>query len=170
VGTTPALGICGSVCRRLMGSPAVTALAITTSVTGCHSSVPSSHPTVSLNQEVHDGNLAFTVTRVDIGTASIGVQTAQGVFVIADITVKNIADEPRTAYCQNQKLKDLAGKTYDDAVTVGGGEDLVNIKPGKQVRFTCAFDVPKGTLPSAIEVHDRTHSPGATVKVLGVLR
>jgi hypothetical protein len=64
----------------------------------------------------------------------------------------------------------MRGKTYDDAVIVGGGEDLINIKPGKQGRFTCAFDVPKGTLPAGTEVHDRTYSPGATVKVLGVLR
>ena len=149
---------------------AVTALAITTSVTGCHSSVPSSQPTVSLNQEVRDGKFAFNVSKVDIGTANIGIHAAQGIFVIADIMVKNIGDEPRTAYCQNQRLKDLAGKTYDGAVTVGGGEDLINIKPGKQVRFTCAFDVPKGTLPAAIEVHDRTYSPGATVRVLGALR
>jgi hypothetical protein len=64
----------------------------------------------------------------------------------------------------------MRGKTYDDAVTVGGGEDLINMKPGKRVRFTCAFDVPQGRLPAAIEVRDRTYSPGATVKALGVLR
>jgi hypothetical protein len=64
----------------------------------------------------------------------------------------------------------MRGKTYDDAVTVGGGEDLINMKPGKRVRFTCAFDVPEGTLRAAIGVHDRTYSPGTTVKVLGVLR
>jgi hypothetical protein len=90
--------------------------------------------------------------------------------VVVDIVVQNIGDEPRTMYCQNQKLKDLAGKSYDDAVTVGGGEDVIKINPGKKVRVTCAFDVPKGTLMAAVEVHDRAYSPGAAVQVLGVRR
>jgi Domain of unknown function (DUF4352) len=149
---------------------AVAALAATTAVTGCHGSAQSSSPTVALNQQVRDGKFAFRVTRVDVSTPNIGIQTAQGVFVVVDITVQNIGDEPRTVYCQNQKLKDLAGRTYDDAVTVGRGDDLINVEPGKQVRVTCAFDVPKGTLTGAVEVHDRAYSPGATVQVLGLVR
>jgi hypothetical protein len=73
-------------------------------------------------------------------------------------------------YCQNQELKDLADKTYDDAVTVGRGDDLIDINPAKQVRVTCACDAPKGTLTGAVEVHDRAYSPGATVQVFGVVR
>jgi hypothetical protein len=99
---------------------AVAALAATT---GCHGSAQGSSPTVALNQEVRDGRFAFRVTRVDISTPNIGIQTAQGVFVVVDITVQNIGDEPRTMYCQ----------TYDDAVTVGRGEDLINLNPGKRV-------------------------------------
>jgi Domain of unknown function (DUF4352) len=160
VGKTPAL----------TPSRAVAALAVTTAVTGCHIPAHSSSATVSLNQEVRDGKFAFTVTRVNISAPTIGIHTAQGTFVVVDITVANIGDEPRTLYCQNQKLKDLAGKTYDDAVTVGGGEDAININPGKKARVTCAFDVPKGTLTAAVEVHDRAYSPGATVQVLGAVR
>jgi Domain of unknown function (DUF4352) len=153
-----------------MRSRAVAALAVTTAVTGCQTSAQSSSPTVSLSQEVRDGWFAFTVTRVNISTPTVGIHTAQGTFVVVDITVRNIGDEPRTMYCQNQKLKDVAGKTYDDAVTLGGGEDVININPGKKVRVTCAFDVPKGTLTAAIEIHDRANSPGASVQVLGVVR
>jgi hypothetical protein len=143
-------------------------LCVTASVTGCLSSVHSSSATAALNDEVHDGGFAFTVTGVNLGVPKIGYQSAQGVFVVVDITVQNIGDEARTVYCQNQMLKDLAGKTYNDAVDVGRRDDLINIDPGKKVHFTCAFDVPVGTLPAAIEVHDSAYSRGATVKVLGV--
>jgi hypothetical protein len=153
-----------------MRSRALAVLAVATAVTGCQTSLQSSSPTFSLNQEVRDGKFAFIVTRVNISAPNIGIHTAQGTFVVVDITVQNIGDEPRTMYCQNQKLKDLAGKTYDDAVIVGGGEDAININPGKKVGVTCAFDVPRGTLTAAVEVHDRANSPGAAVQVLGVVR
>jgi hypothetical protein len=112
-------------------------------VTSCLSSVHSSSPTASLNEEVHVGTFAVTVTAVDLGRPKVGYQIAQGVFVIVDSRVKNIGDAPRTADCQNQKLKDLAGKTYADRVNVGAGEDLINVKPGQQVQLSCAFDVPE---------------------------
>ncbi|OBH02229.1 hypothetical protein A5696_11780 [Mycobacterium sp. E2699] len=143
---------------------------MTTAVTGCHSPAEGSFPTVSLNHEVRDGKFAFTVHRVNVGTPGIGIHTAQGAFVLVDITVRNIGDELRAMYCQNEELNDLAGKTYDDAVTAGGGEDTIEINPGKQARVTCAFDVPKGMLAAAVEVHDRVCSSGATVQVLGALR
>jgi hypothetical protein len=79
---------------------------------------------------------------------------------------QNIGGVPRAVCCQNQKLKDLAGKTYEDGVNVGAGEDLIKTGPGKQVQFSCAFDVPKGTLPATVEVHDSAYFRGATVQVL----
>lgn len=147
-------------------SIAVTVLAVTTSVTGCLGGVHSSSQTASLNEEVHVGAFAFTVKSVNIGAPKIGIRTAQGVFVVVEFTAKNISDTPRSVYCQNQKLKDLSGRTYDDAVNVGSGEDLFSINPGKQVRFSCAFDVPKGTLPGTVEIHDSAYSKGVAVTVL----
>ena len=147
-------------------SAALAALAVITSVTGCLSSVHSSSGTASLNDEVHVGLFVFTVTSVDIGTPRIGYRTAQGVFVIVQITAKNIGDTPRSVYCQNQKLKDLSGRTYDDAINIGSGEDLFNINPGMQVRFGCAFEVPNGTLPGTVELHDSAYSKGVPVTVL----
>jgi Domain of unknown function (DUF4352) len=136
------------------------------SVTGCLGSLHSSSATASLNDEVHVGAFAFTVRSVDIGTPTIGIKAAQGVYVVVRFTVKNIGDTPRSVYCQNQKIKDLAGKTYDDAVNVGSGEDLFNINPGREIRFSCAFDVPKDTLPGTVEVHDSAYSKGVAVTVL----
>ena len=142
----------------------IPALAAATLVTGCLGSVHSSSP--SLNDEVRDGNFAFTVTAVNIGVPKTGYQTAQGVFVVFQIMVKNLGDAPRTAYCQNQRLKDQAGRTYDDAVSIVGREGEANIGPGKEVHITCAFDVPKGTLPAAIVVHESPYSKGVKVQVL----
>ena len=63
-------------------------------------------------------------------------------------------------------LKDLAGRRYDNGVTVGPGDDMVNIKPGNGAKLQCAFDVPAGTLAGAVLVQDIAYSAGATVTVL----
>jgi hypothetical protein len=166
VGNIPALRLRGSVCRRLLRSAAVFMLAAAMPVAGCFGPLHNSSSAVALNEEVNVGKFAFTVNSVNIGEQKIGNETAQGVFIIVQIAVKNIGDDRRTVYCQDQKLKDLAGKTYDNAVTVGDRQTLISIKPGQQVRFTCAFDVPKDTLPGAVEVHESQYSKGATVRVL----
>ena len=138
-------------------------LAFTAALTGCDG--PTEQPG-SLNREVRDGNLAFVVTTVDLAQSKVGNRTAEGVFVVVHMTVRNIGDDLRAVYCQNQKIKDLAGRTYDDAISAGTGDDT--IKPGELVAVTCAFDVPVGTLAAVVEVHDRAYSTGAAVKVLGV--
>lgn len=139
-------------------------------VTGCDDSAPrtvyGSAPTVALNEAVDIGAFAFTVTNVELSQPKVGTRTAQGTFVVVDITVENIGDGPRTVYCQNQILKDLAGRRYDNGVTVGDGDELINIEPGNRVDFQCAFDVPAGTLAGSVDVHDTAYSAGATVRVL----
>jgi uncharacterized lipoprotein YajG len=95
-----------------MRSIAVGVLAAAVLVTGClgqeQRTPPGSPPTAALNQEVHDGGLAFTVTRVELAQPKIGYRTAQGTLVVS-MTVKNISDVFRTVYCQNQVLTDLRG-------------------------------------------------------------
>jgi hypothetical protein len=149
---------------------AVAALAAGLVVTGCLDPVQrtlrSSAPTVALNEKVDVGAFTFTVTAVELAQPKIGYRTAQGVFVVVDIAVKNIGDDLRSVYCQNQILKDLAGRAYDNGVAIGAVDDMTNIKPGNRVEFQCAFDVPVGTLAGAVEVHDTAYSDGATVKVL----
>jgi hypothetical protein len=103
---------------------------------------------------------------VELGQPNIGSRTAEGTFVIVSLRVRNIGDWPRTVYCQNQRLTDLRGRTYDNAVPVGAGEDTDNIQPGKQVDVQCAFDVPVGTLAGAVDIHDQPFSGGVTVRVL----
>jgi hypothetical protein len=138
--------------------------------TGCNGSVPrtvgSPAPTVALNEPVDVGSFAFSVTSVELAQPKIGYRSAEGTFVVVDFAVRNIGDGPRSVYCQNQVLKDLAGRRYDNGVAVGPGDDMANIKPGNRVRFQCAFDVPVDTLAGAVEVHDTAYAAGATVKVL----
>src|SRR5882757_8887853 len=120
-----------------MRSIAVSALTAAVLATGClgpeKGTPPGSSPTFALNEEVHDGGFAFTVTRVELAQPKIGYQSAQGTFVVVSMTVKNIGDGLRTVYCQNQVLTDLRGKTYVDAVPAGADEDMMNIKPGRRV-------------------------------------
>jgi len=89
-----------------MRSIAVSAVAAAVLVTGClgqEQRTPSgSPPTVALNEEVHDGGLAFTVTRVELGQPKIGYQSAQGLSVVVSMTATNIGDGLRTVYCQNR--------------------------------------------------------------------
>ncbi|MCV7196951.1 DUF4352 domain-containing protein [Mycobacterium angelicum] len=148
-------------------TPASALVAVAIVVSGCLSWVHSSAPTASLNDEVRDGNFAFTVTVIDLGVQKIGYQAPQGVFVVVHLMVKNIGKLPRTVYCQNQTLRDQAGRKYDNALTVGSREDQININPGSQVHVRCAFDVPVGTLPATLQVRDSPYSKGAIVTLLG---
>jgi uncharacterized protein DUF4352 len=125
-----------------------------------------SAPTVALNEPVDVGAFAFTVTDVELSQPEIGNRTAEGTFVVVGITVRNIGDGPRSVYCQNQVLRDLSGRRYENGVTVDGRDDMISVEPATTVNFRCAFDVPVGTLAGAVEVHDTAYAAGATVRVL----
>jgi hypothetical protein len=142
----------------------VVVIAVAASITGCQGSRHGATP--SLNDEVRDGDFAFTVTAIDLGVPETGNRAAQRVFVVVHLMVRNISGGARSVYCQNQILKDFAGKNYDNAVNVGNREDLTTIEPSRQVHVTCAFDVPTGALPASLRVHDAPYSRGATVTLL----
>jgi hypothetical protein len=153
---------------RFSRSVAVAVLAFASSVTGCSGSTLHSPPeTVGLTEPVRDGTFVFIVTQVDFGEPILGLAHPRGVFVFVRLSVKNIGEDDENLYCQYQRLKDLAGRNYDDAVNGHVGEDAVHVGPGKQVDAMCAFDVPTGTLPAAVQVHEFEFSTGATVTVLG---
>jgi hypothetical protein len=134
-------------------------------VSGCfgvrHTSAP------SFNDQVRVGELAFTVTAINLGVPKTGHRTAQGVFVVVNLMVENKGDRPRSVHCQDQILGDSAGKKYENAVNVDAAEDLVRVGPAAKVLFKCAFDVPSGMLPAAIELHDSPYHRGVDVTLLG---
>lgn len=134
-------------------------------VSGCLGVPHSSGP--SLGNEVRDGDFAFTVSAIDLGLTKAGNRTAQGVFVVVNLLVRNVGPGARSVYCQDQILRDAAGKRYENAVVVDTRVDQVRIEPGKQALVRCAFDVPTGTLPAAIEVRASQFSRGVRVTLLG---
>lgn len=120
----------------------------------------------ALNTPVRDGQFEFTVTAVDAGGATIGTsdvtQTAQGKFILAHITVKNISN-------QAQKLTDQQGRQATASPTAALFMDrqnfLAQINPGNSVQGVVVFDVPKDSVPATFELHESLFSAGAIVSV-----
>lgn len=125
-----------------------------------------------LNEEVRDGKFAFRVTRVHTSqfagdtTNQFMTQVAQGEFVQVTIEVANIGDQPQTFFAANQKLV-IAGAEYS-AHTMGAvyqDSSTVEINPGNAVRVVLPFDVPRGSTPNVIELHDSAFSGGVPVSL-----
>lgn len=138
---------------------------VAVTASGCFGARHDSAP--SLNDEVRLGELAFTVTTINLGVPTTGHRTAQGVFVVVNLKVQNVGDRPRSVFCQDQTLRDRAGKRYTNVVNLDSPGDLVRVGPGTTVLVKCAFDVPSGALPAAIELRDSPYSRGVTVMLLG---
>ncbi len=90
--------------------------------------------------------------------------TAQGVFVIFTLSVRNIGDERRSYSGRNQKLIDRSGREYQvssDADLYMNSYGLVDdINPGNAIEVKVPFDVPPDTQMSMLELHDLMFSAG----------
>jgi hypothetical protein len=125
----------------------------------------------TIGDRVRDGKFEFVVTKVQPTKSSIGSQyvnkKAQGKFVLVNITVTNIGDEPQSLFGDNQYLyqgdrkfsADTEAALYlDDSNTI-----YEEINPGNTVKGILVFDVPKNIKPERIELHDSMLSGGVTV-------
>ncbi|WP_067704563.1 DUF4352 domain-containing protein [Nocardia jejuensis] len=129
--------------------------------------------TAPLGTEVRDGKFGFVVTRVDPPVATVGdnqflQKDAQGEFVLVYVDVTNTGDKAQTYFGQNQKLIDDQNREYSNDTTaeLNLNKDVTaEINPGNKLSVVIAFDVPKGTVPAAIELHDSMFSGGARVAV-----
>lgn len=68
----------------------------------------------------------------------------------------------------SETLIDGAGRQYspDSSADMWINEAiLTDINPGNQVQAKAAFDVPAGTQPSAIELHDSAFSGGVKIRL-----
>jgi hypothetical protein len=123
----------------------------------------------AVGREVHDGNLAFTVTRFDSHLQRIRDHIPHGEYVAVIMTVKNFGNRPETYRGANQKLKDIAGKAYSTDIAVDASlnddQSPMDINPGYVVQVASVFDVPPDTVPASIELHDAASSAGATVNL-----
>lgn len=130
--------------------------------------------TAGVGQEVRDGKFAFTVTNVRTAPDA-GTSKARGEFVIVTMTVTNIGNQPQSFFVQNQKLFDSGGREFAAdsmaALGINGDENgdntsmLTDMNPGFKVTVQVPFDVPPGTKPATLELHDSAFSGGVKVKL-----
>jgi Domain of unknown function (DUF4352) len=119
-----------------------------------------------IGQEVVDGTFAFIVNHVDTSPKFANTR-AQGVYAIVSMAVRNVGKEPQMFEWEAQRLKDSTGREYSASHMVPPlFGDLVNsVDPGLQVSVKVGFDVPPGTKPTRIVLHDSLSSRGAQVNV-----
>lgn len=124
--------------------------------------------TAKVGTPVSDGQLQFVVTSVEraksAGDSSYPTE-AKGEFIIVRLNVKNTGTKEATYMATNQKLI-VAGKQFDAASVLGLKGDMESLNPGLGVDDAVVpFDVPPGTQPDAIQLHDSMFSGGVMVSL-----
>jgi uncharacterized protein DUF4352 len=114
-------------------------------------------------QEVVDGKFAFIVTQVD-SSPTFDHTRAQGVYVIVSMALRNVGTQAQVFDWGAQRLKDGAGRQYS-ASFVNPSAVIRSIDPGLQVSIDLAFDVPPGTKPKQLVLHDSASSQGVPVNL-----
>ncbi len=124
-------------------------------------------PPGAIGQKVRDGTFDFTVTEVN-RSRTFRDQRAQGVYVIVALTVKNIGVEPVMFQWSAQQLRDSIGRQYSPIFMVPSlfGNVVNAIDPGQEVPIKLPFDVPPGTKPTQIVLHEARSSDGAPVNLM----
>jgi hypothetical protein len=121
--------------------------------------------TASKGTPVTDGALQFVVnsiTQTPTINSEYATYTANGVYMIVDLTVTNVGDAQANYSGINQKL--IIGTeqyTYAGEPTFAIAHNpQATLNPGLSVKATIAYDVPVGLNPTRIELHEEQLSPG----------
>ena len=131
---------------------------------------PEETQAAGVGEEVVDGNFSFVINGVERAAAVSDPdfpeqqKAAAGEYVIVKLTVTNVGSEPQTFFASFNTLSD--GTTVyqsDDEAWVYLDNTLADLNPGDSVQTAVAFDVPVGTDPESIELHDGPFSDGVTV-------
>ena len=127
-----------------------------------------SNSSAGRGDSVRDGQFQFVVT--DVAKAAVQADPRpKGEYVLVDITVTNTRNQPQLFLLHNQKLIDADGREYAPfgmaALRMDHETTILSIPPGVATLVMMRFDVPKGTKPMAIELHDSASSPGAKVSL-----
>jgi len=143
----------------------------TSSRTAPASATPSVAPAGSA---VRDGKFEFRVLDMQ-RAAQAGdpsnpfmIAKPQGEFIILTLSVRNIGDRPQSYFGSNQTLIDTAGREYgaDSKADMWMNDGIMaDINPGNAIQVRVAFDVPPGTQPAELEVHDSMFSGGAKIRL-----
>lgn len=147
-------------------SATTTTKAFAAPTTTAHAPSPKQLP--GTGQEVRDGKFGFVVTGVETRQGSLGglSDPPMGEWVIVSVTVSNVGDQQRTFSASNQKLIDSQRREFESdfwATEALNDDFSVDLNPGFTVSFKIPFDVPPGTVPAGIELHDSAFSGGVTV-------
>ena len=123
-------------------------------------------PPSGMGHEVIDGHFAFIVTQLNT-SPTFDRTHAQGVYEIVSMAVRNLGSEAQFFEWAAQKLKDGAGREYSASLMVPHllGDVVNSVEPGQQVSLRLAFDVPPGTKPTQIVLHDSLSSHGVAVSL-----
>ncbi|MEV4127170.1 DUF4352 domain-containing protein [Nocardia sp. NPDC049707] len=133
---------------------------------------PKSGPKIApAGSEVRDGKFAFVVTSVDSPATAVGSgmwkATAKGQFIVVHVDITNVGNEPRGYFDDNQKLYDDQGRQFanDSKAAMGLNTEtyVSDLNPGFKLSVQIVFDVPPGTVPASIELHDSMFSGGTRV-------
>jgi hypothetical protein len=124
----------------------------------------------SVGQPVRDGNFEFVVTGIDRGPVVADPEfpelqkTAAGEYIFVNMKVTNVGTEPQTFFASFDTLSDGSTEfTSDDEAWIYLGNTLADLNPGDSIDTAVVFDVPVGTDPESIELHDGPFSEGVTV-------
>lgn len=158
--------------RVQIGSRKVAALlvlcAAATLVGACDfSQISTAVPPGAIGQKVRDRTFDFTVTQVD-SSKTFRDKRANGVYVIVSLTTKNVGVDPMLFEWSAQRLEDSTRRQYSAIFMVPSLSGNVDnaIDPGQEVPITLLFDVPPGTKPTQIVLHESTFSDGAPVNLM----
>ncbi len=124
-----------------------------------------------IGEVVRDGRLTFVVTSVETATylsdprfPDMTPLKPRGVFLIVKMTVTNVSDG-HTLFDSSVNKLTAAGHTYenDDRAWVNAGNLITELDPGDSLDTAAVFDVPVGTFPESVELHDSFGSAGVVV-------
>ncbi|UGT60151.1 serine/threonine-protein kinase [Nocardia asteroides] len=169
----------GGLLRRLILATIVIVIAPFAVAAGCLALIAAGTPdeaerTPPTVQEslgpARDGKFEFLVTKVESGVARIGLETASGAYTVVRMDIRNISDEPKWYTPFGQKLIDSTGQAHDQDTTAtawhstqqGYGYSF-ELAPAGSGSTILVFDLPSGTAPAYLELHDFAFSDGVTV-------
>jgi hypothetical protein len=117
---------------------------------------------------VRDGNFEFSVRNVESGVGAVGIERAQGTFVVVSFTVRNIAAQPTTYLPLGQELRDTAGAKYAPDVTATAQRAAAaaaprTLQPDESLGTHLVYEIPTGSVPASMTFRDFPLSFGTTV-------
>jgi hypothetical protein len=109
-----------------------------------------------LHDKVRDGKFEFVVKRF----------WCPGAICKAQVTVKNIGNEPQTILADNQYLFDTEGRKFEaDSTESSDSLSFNELNPGLAASGTIVWTVGPYFTPSHLELHDSVFSDGINVQV-----